>query len=239
MMLTREEPQVYHTVGIPIGKPIKPSKSWYIFKVLNIVFLQLLTTVAISIITYYNKQKILNYYKEDIGLLILPMILSFTSLLSLMCCKQIKIVSYILLIIFTISLAFTLAIGILPLAPNTLIQATGATAVSILSINTYAYYCAKQNKDFGYLEPALLGMLCGLLIISLLQTFIHSTILGLFIAITGVGLFSLYLLYDLNRLYNNPNEYEEDPILIAISIYLDIINLFIYILECIQICNKE
>ena len=47
--------------------------------------------------------------------------------------------------------------------------------------------------------------------------------MALFIAIIGCGVFSVYLLYDLNKLYYRVDEFERDPLIVAIDIYLDII----------------
>ena len=76
-------------------------------------------------------------------------------------------------------------------------------------------------------------MLVTLLVLSLFHIFIHSTIIESFITFLGVFIFTLYLLYDLNLLYNR--EYDEfDPIIVAINIYLDIVNMFLYILQCLS-----
>ena len=63
--------------------------------------------------------------------------------------------------------------------------------------------------------------------------------MSLFIAIIGSGLFSVYLLYDLNKLYNRVDEFEMDPLIVAIDIYLDIINMFLYMLEFIRECTRD
>ena len=53
------------------------------------------------------------------------------------------------------------------------------------------------------------------------------------LTILGVFVFTMFLVFDLNRLYmtNDNQAILEDPMLAAVGIYLDIINLFLYLLE--------
>ena len=59
------------------------------------------------------------------------------------------------------------------------------------------------------------------------------------ISILGVGVFTILLIVDLNRLYDKEKDFQEDPMLAAVSIYLDIVNLFLYLLEVYDKCTKE
>ena len=192
-----------------------------------------------AVIAYHYRIPLINYYQHDIGILVVPIIVSFITLIALICYKHNKLVAYILLIIFTLSMAMILAIAILPYSPQTLIAATTATSVSVIIINLCAFYCAMKDIDFTYMGPGLFGILGGIIVLSLFQLLINSTILGIIISVIGVILFSAYLLYDLNQLYNRTNNFEEDPILAAINIYLDIINLFLYILEFLQLTSND
>ncbi len=232
--------------GLAIGIPVQESsnalnsfKSWYIFKVLNLVLAQLFVTMIISIISYCNKDAWLDYYSKDVGLLILPMVFSFGSLIALSCYKLDRTLRGILFGIFTLSMAMFLSIIILPYSPKTLVQALAATITCVLCINSYAYYTAKKNMELSLFRPALLGGLCGLIVLSIIQIFVQSSIMALFIGIVGSGLFSVYLLYDLNKLYNRVDEFERDPLIVAIDIYLDIINMFLYMLEFIRECTRD
>jgi FtsH-binding integral membrane protein len=239
-MSNQQYPETYHAIGIPVNEIpiIKPTESWYVFKVLNIVFVQLLVTIGMAVTAYYNKTVLINYIEKDKGIIVLPIVFSLGSLIAISCCKPIKSIAYLLFVIFTLSMAAMIAIAILPYSPQILIIATTATAVTVFAINSVALYCAMKNIDFTYLGPGLFGALCGILVLTILQYFIHSTIMAMFISIFGILIFSTYLLYDLNRLYNR-DDYEDDPILAAINIYLDIINLFLYILQFLQLTGNN
>jgi FtsH-binding integral membrane protein len=57
--------------------------------------------------------------------------------------------------------------------------------------------------------------------------------------ISGFGstLFSCLLLYDINQVTSSDNKiyFKEDFIIASINIYLDILNIFLYILQCIEL----
>lgn len=83
-------------------------------------------------------------------------------------------------------------------------------------------------------------MFAGLFILiigGILQLFFHSTIFELFLSIGGALLFCLFIVFDTQMLMEklSPEEY----ILATINLYLDIINLFIYILRILQAVNQQ
>ena len=61
---------------------------------------------------------------------------------------------------------------------------------------------------------------------------------GLIICVMGVGIFTILLIVDLNRLYDKTEDFQEDPMLAAVGIYLDIVNLFLYLLELYKHCDE-
>ena len=83
------------------------------------------------------------------------------------------------------------------------------------------------------------SMLLVLIVLGILQIFIRSSAFGLMICILGVGVFTILLIVDLNRLYDKDEDFQEDPMLAAVGIYLDIVNLFLYLLELYNRCSKE
>ena len=220
--------------GIPITTGIiKPTKPKFISDVLTIVFLQLSISTSTSVIGYHYKESLIKYIKNDPGFFYLPLILSFMSLISLSCCNLNKCAKYSMFIVFTLSMSSSITIVILPYSSAIVLQSFCVTGVSVLVINICAWISAKKNINFIGYSSFIFSMLATLLVLSLFQIFIHSTIMESFITFLGVFVFTLYLLYDLNLLYNR--EYDEfDPIMVAIDIYLDIINMFLYILQCIS-----
>jgi modulator of FtsH protease len=89
-------------------------------------------------------------------------------------------------------------------------------------------YVHITKKDFSSLGSFLLISLIVLLLTSILQIFLHLPLLTLILAVVGVFIFSGYILYDTSRLVNGG---ETDCVLITLSLYLDILNLFLNILQ--------
>ncbi|KAH1013982.1 hypothetical protein HUJ04_002896 [Dendroctonus ponderosae] len=84
------------------------------------------------------------------------------------------------------------------------------------------------------------NLFAGLLILivgGFIQVFIQSPIFELLIGFGGAFLFCLFIIYDSKLIMEtlSPEEY----ILATINLYMDIINLFIYILRILQALNRQ
>jgi len=116
---------------------------------------------------------------------------------------------------------------------NIVFQSLFATAMAVFATSGIVFF---TNLDFSFLE----GFLFIALIILILMTignaiFFKSRIFSIVKAYFGVLIFTLYLLYDFNQLEKMAsNETWGAAINIAVNIYLDIINLFLYILELLS-----
>ena len=92
--------------------------------------------------------------------------------------------------------------------------------------------------DFSFLELILLISLCALIVMRLLNYFIFkSPKQMLYQSYLGVVIFVLYLIYDFDRLEKanaNGDASWDTAINIAVSLYLDIINLFIELLVALS-----
>jgi len=95
------------------------------------------------------------------------------------------------------------------------------------------------DTDFSFLELGLLISLTGLIIVTLLNLFFFkSPLMRLISAYVGAVIFSLYLLYDFNRLQEAAGDVSwSTAVDISISIYLDIINLFLDLLQIFSSSN--
>jgi FtsH-binding integral membrane protein len=130
---------------------------------------------------------------------------------------------------------FTFAEGVF-LAPLLLLmerQAPGVTGqAALLTGSTFAVltgYAFVSRRDFSAWGAFLTTGLWVLLGTMLLSYFVPSVAGGLWIAAVGTLLFSGLLVYDTWRLRNvyGPNDY----VLAAVQIYLDLLNLFLFILR--------
>lgn len=90
-----------------------------------------------------------------------------------------------------------------------------------------------QQYDFSSLGPFLFAGLWGLLGVGLVQIFLpFNKTFDLAVSAIGVLVFSGYVLYDTQNIMKrlSPDEY----IFGALSLYLDFINLFLYILRIVS-----
>jgi len=231
-----------HDVAITVGQPIKPTNSSFINKTLFYILIQLLFTSLISTISYIYRKDIINIITHNPVVIIIPLIVFVISSIALACCsRDSKKCLYSMFGLFTISSACVVSISILPYSPLIVLQAVTGTTVAVSSINMYAFWCSQNNVDFISWSKALAFASLSIIPILILQIFLPSNspfqvIVSIFIML----LFSVYLIYDLNQLYNGNNEFIfEEPILAAVNIYLDIINIFLYMLQILSVCGNN
>jgi FtsH-binding integral membrane protein len=114
---------------------------------------------------------------------------------------------------------------------NILAEAFLITAVTSLGMAVYAW---TTKRDFSGLGGKLFIGILILLVASILEIFFQSTLLYLIIAIAGVGLFSAYILFYVQRA-----KYLADTlpnaIGLTVSLFIAVLNLFIFILEILTI----
>jgi modulator of FtsH protease len=88
-----------------------------------------------------------------------------------------------------------------------------------------------SKKDFSFLGASLsmgLWVVLGALVLGI---FVHSAALSLAVASVGVLLFSGYILYDTSRLLREP---ERDAVSAALRLFLDVVNLFMFLLRILS-----
>ena len=115
---------------------------------------------------------------------------------------------------------------------NIVFQALIATTLSVFLTLLVVYI---TDYDFGFLGIFLFISLFATIIAELLNYLIFkSTSFRKITACVGIIIFTLYLVYDFNRLEKAVAQGDESwgtAVTIAVELYLDIINLFAYILE--------
>jgi len=97
-----------------------------------------------------------------------------------------------------------------------------------------ALYGATTKKDLSKLGSYLIMGLIGILIASLVNMFMHSTGLASLINYLGVILFIGLTAYDMQKIKEQGQAYAFNgnfAILSALTLYLDFVNLFIYLLR--------
>ena len=218
----------------PPPRQIRQPRLQFVHETLNYVFCQLCITVAIVALMYAHKTEVKNYIINNPTVIWIPIAATFSTLITLFCCvsKSSTTTRQIMFWLFTISCGAMVGISTIEYAPHVVLNATVTLLVVVGFINSWSYKMAQNGTDISYLGPSLLTALLMVITISVLNIFIKSTFVENCIAVVSVILFTLLLIYDLNRLYSGAEEDEyADPLIAAINIYLDVINLFLNLLR--------
>lgn len=96
-----------------------------------------------------------------------------------------------------------------------------------------ALYSSKTKKDFTFLGGTLFAGLIALILISLVGLFIRSEVYNLALAWLGIMIFSGYVLYDIQIIKRSAFTEDDVPGL-ALNLFLDFINIFIYVLRIVS-----
>ena len=165
-------------------------------------------------------------------------IVEFAVLIGLYFTKDKPGINLIMLFVFTFLTGLTLtpllsAILAMPQGANIVTNAFLLTAVAFGGISLFAIN-TKQN--FTFLGKFLFIALIILVVASLLNIFLGSPILQLVLAGAGALLFSAFILYDTQNIIQGNFA---TPVEAAIALYLDVLNLFISLLQLLGFLGSD
>lgn len=202
-------------------------------KSLNQLALALFITFITGFIVSNNSELLYNLSKYYILFIILSLGLALVMSLALK--KLSPIIMKILFITFSIIEGFNFGVIFYRYKVSSIINIFLITSVILIVMSIIATKTKRNLNSLGtYLSVALFALI-GAVITNL---FMQSNSFELVISVTGVVIFTLYILYDVNMIKNNYPEliklgYNENTLATygAFNIYLDFINLFIDLLR--------
>jgi FtsH-binding integral membrane protein len=109
--------------------------------------------------------------------------------------------------------------------PAALWQAAGATAAFIGALGAYGY---ATRRDLSAWARPLLWALVGLIVFGLVAIFVAIPGANVIYAVAGLVIFGGFTIVDFNRLRQADGD---SPVLIASSIFLDVFNVFLLLLD--------
>jgi FtsH-binding integral membrane protein len=110
-------------------------------------------------------------------------------------------------------------------------QAAAATAAAALAAGLVGY---STKRDLSNMGGFLFAALVIVIVASLIGLFIQAPLLWTAISAVSAILFSAFLVYDLNRVTRIQGASEGQAIMLAVSVYLDIYNLFLDLLTLLS-----
>lgn len=204
----------------------------FIRKVYLILLTQLVITAILTIVTLTNSS-LRAFMIATPGLMWAAICLYVTSMYALACYPRVARsvpANYILLLVFTISMSWVVAFISSMYSPPIVATAALLTALMMIGLTTYACLAKTDFTMMGGILAAGSLVLIGMIFMGIFITnkFYHAAISAGIIL-----LMSVYIIYD-TQLIVGKHSYKymiDDYILAALSLYLDIINLFISILQ--------
>nr|ABD36126.1 glutamate receptor Gr3 [Bombyx mori] len=152
------------------------------------------------------------------------------------CCPDVRRkapTNFIFLAIFTAAQSFLLGISASVYQADAVLMAVGITAAVCLGLTLFAL----QTKwDFTMMGGVLLCATIVLLVFGIVAIFVKGKVITLVYASLGALIFSIYLVYDTQLMMGGKHKYSISPeeyIFAALNLYLDIINIFLFILTII------
>ncbi|GFR19597.1 protein lifeguard 1 [Trichonephila clavata] len=205
----------------------------FIRKVYAILMVQLAITFGfISLFVYNDSVKL--FAQQHTELMFIAIILVFVLMIAMACCDNVRRtfpLNFICLFMFTFVESFLLGVASSTYEADEVMWAAGICAFICLGLTIFAF---QTKYDFTMMGGMLFVALLVFVIFGFLAIFLHSQIVRLVYACVGALIFSLYLVYDTQLLIGGHHKYSISPeeyIFAALNLYLDIINLFIYILQ--------
>ncbi|KAI5680225.1 hypothetical protein M9H77_01452 [Catharanthus roseus] len=217
-----------------------PELRWaFIRKIYSILTIQLLLTIAVAsvVVTVRPIHEFFATTGAGLALYIVLIITPFIVLCPLYYYYQKHPVNYLLLGVFTIALSFAIGLTCAYTKGKVILESVILTTVVVVSLTLYTFWAAKRGHDFNFLGPFLFGAVMVLMLFALIQILfplgrISVMIYGCLASIIFCG----YIIYDTDNLIKRYS-YDE-YIWAAVSLYLDIINLFLSLLTIFRAADS-
>lgn len=107
------------------------------------------------------------------------------------------------------------------------LSAVAGTAVLFIALSAYVI---TTKRDLNHWGGFLFVALIALVLTSVINIFLQSSLLMMIGSAVGAVIFSLFIMYDTSRIVNG---YEKSYVRAALSMFLNIVNLFIDLLKLI------
>ncbi|XP_028169165.1 protein lifeguard 4-like [Ostrinia nubilalis] len=205
----------------------------FVRKVYGLLTVQLLATTAIASVFLLVKP-VQGFIHENNWMVFVAFILSMITLFALIAKRRDSPANLYLLAGFTIVQAYSIGVVVSYCDTAVVLQALAITLTVVFALTLYTL---NTKRDFSFIGYGLVAGLCVLIVGGILQIFIQSSLFEIALSLTGAVLFSLFLIFDTQQMMTqlSPEEY----ILATINLYMDILNLFLYILRILNELNRN
>lgn len=228
------ENQIKTSTGNDLG--VKSYQALFINKVYNWMALALLLTGVVAYYTASSEQIISSIVSSKLifyGLLIGELLLVVYLTRSINKMSQNRAITMFL--IYAILNGLTMSVIFLVYTSNSIATTFYVTAGTFAAMSAYGYYTKRDLTSIGNL--AIMALI-GIIIASLVNMFLQNEMMYWIITYLGVAIFVGLTAYDTQKLkelansgYLQEENIEKTAILGALTLYLDFINLFLFLLR--------
>ena len=210
-------------------------RAGFIKRVYALLALQLLATAGVSLV-FSEVANVRSFIVSSPELMWVSAVLSLLTICPLYSYKSSHPLNMILLALFTLFEATTVGVLVAIYCEAGLgavvILATACTFGLFAALSVYVHV---SQRDFTFLGGFLMVGLGVLLVVGIVSVLLPSLALQAFVAGGGIVVFSGLVLYDTSEMikYMGP----DDTVVAVVQLYLDVINLFLYILQLLNSCN--
>ncbi|XP_023171498.2 protein lifeguard 2 isoform X2 [Drosophila hydei] len=207
----------------------------FIRKVYSILLTQLLFTCGvICIFMYHDPTKY--FVRAHPNVVMVAMVVNIVVVISMACCETARRhfpVNFVCLGLFTVTMSLLLGAVASSLEANLVLLAVGITALLVAALSIFAI---QTKYDFTAMGGVLIAVVVSLLILGFAGAFLRQAFGETALACLGALFGSFMLIYDTQLIIGGTHEYQfnpEDYIFAALTLYIDVVRLFLYILRLI------
>ncbi|XP_017076677.2 LOW QUALITY PROTEIN: protein lifeguard 1 [Drosophila eugracilis] len=205
----------------------------FIRKVYLILLAQLITSLVVIVSLNFNKNVRLTV-AENSWIFLLAMLIVFVLLVSLACNEDLRRKTpgnFIILGLLTLGESILLGVAACRYAPSEIFMAVSITTAVCVGLTLFAM---QTRYDFTMMGGMLVSFLIILLLFGIITVFVGQGVMTTIYCALSAMLFSAYLVYDTQLMMGGKHRFSISPeeyIFAALNIYLDVVNIFLDVLQ--------
>lgn len=217
----------------------------FIIKVYSLLGLELLLTAAICCVMMFvqplSHRVIVFVETWPVTYIVLLILSMLVSMVFLLCVKNKYPVNMCALALFVMVMSVNVGVPCCKLYEDgygqLIVMAVAITAAIFILLTLYAWCCTLTEVEFSYIMAGLLVACFASLVLTIVQIFVKTEFLNLVYCLLGILGFCAYILIDTYMIKTKLGP--DDAIVASIDLYLDFLNLFMYILQFLGETSKK
>lgn len=198
------------------------------------------TLGVIALFTFHQPTQVWVRRHPELSWIALGVLL--VTMITLACCDSVRRktpMNFICLALFTLAQSFVMGVSASRYNAVEVLMAVGITAAVCLGLTLFAF----QTKwDFTVMGGVLFVAVIILMVFGIVAIFVPGKTIAMVYASLGAFIFCIYLVYDTQMMMGGKHKYSISPeeyIFAALNLYLDIVQIFMYILMILGLTRSD